>query len=1219
MREKRKRNVTSTTKGLSAGEKLNRNRLLAECDLRWNWIGTEAKHVSEITRDHCLRAAGLVVPGSKRPCPNKFTKPKRRQSFPHQTVLKSEDSEDVIVISDEDEDVSCEKKRCRDNPYCLNYLGQEKWEDEDKAQETYLKLHLRRESPHSLSRGTNPVGLKNLGATCYANAFLQVWFQDLAFRSGVYRCQPSGSNVLKFKDSPIFQLQVTFTALQEGSLSVFNPIKLVESLRLRTSEQQDAQEFSKLFMSHLDDEFKKQSDPELRSLLSSQFEGKMINATVCDKCKTRSERETSFLELEVNLEKNGILEDRIASLLAPERLDENNKYLCSVCEGLQNATRYTEIRSLPPVLHISLLRFVYDLTTYERKKSKLPLKFPPYLNMKPFLLSSDPNHMVTNDVNSSEIYELRGVLLHKGPSAYHGHYEAQVYNQEKKKWYQFNDEVVTPLSSFFSPKPTTSTNSEPMVVDSEEEEGRPTKRQKRTANSRRVEDSDDEEMLSWVSNDSYARLERQLITLPTKYLSSKDAYMLIYARRQDPKQANARPLTPPPKALELIRSCNEAHKKACGEYGALREEKKAEFAKAREIMRDVYLSWNVMSAYESSVIVSKAALERWLQAPLTPVEPEKGKQSRMDEDRKEIPPDCEATNETPDTEMAFPDKVTLGSEDSSSIRKVIDSTNLLCPHDVSMQMGLLNPRLDKDMKIISEVARDKLTQYGFPFIPELSVESVCKRCVEDEFSEKLYQLEHPRLVAEFNEVSATETENEGYWISKAWLKDWQLNKPKMHVSSQPDPSPENVSDDSALDFRSHVYCKHNNLTINAATRRRISLEAVLLLKRLCKDWNPPRWDAEACPTCDVDIHISKESKLEQRKKAENEKAQFYRVNNDDLFGQQGLLPNSTCAVIPSEFIHRWRKWLVRPGEVMRPIDIDTQSMLCDHGKLILDLSDKTDLDNDLTVLTMPEWDRLRTFYNSGPLIKIECFTGPDEPGHDRIYVRSELPCCWECRTKRRLDYLSATLTIIRLDKGADPASLPKQSRDILDSTAPSFDANGRQNIVTPQSNTIYVGKTNGTRQSRRLQEGKNPGRLQIQVQREWSIKDVKFAINKAFKVPTISQRLYYNGVELDDNSKTIAELKILNKDILYLREIDEDMIVLDSDTDDEAGKRPKKRVEGDAFKGTLLSGGSSPPRDDDTPNVDASLELPALQKQCSICTLYNLHDAKRCEACESEL
>ena len=49
--------------------------------------------------------------------------------------------------------------------------------------------------------------------------------------------------------------------------------------------------------------------------------------------------------------------------------------------------------------------------------------------MSPFLASKDPDQMMM-DRDNSEIYELRGVLLHKGPSAYHGHYEAQVYNLE---------------------------------------------------------------------------------------------------------------------------------------------------------------------------------------------------------------------------------------------------------------------------------------------------------------------------------------------------------------------------------------------------------------------------------------------------------------------------------------------------------------------------------------------------------------------------------------------------------------------------------------------------------------------------------------------------------------------------------------------------------------------------------------------------------------------
>lgn len=95
---------------------------------------------------------------------------------------------------------------------------------------------------------------------------------------------------ISWQESPIFQLQVTFAALQESTQNVFNPTKLVESLQLRATEQQDAQEsvvrisvisnevevshtlrrFSKLFMSHLDAEFKKQSIPSLRSLVTDQ-------------------------------------------------------------------------------------------------------------------------------------------------------------------------------------------------------------------------------------------------------------------------------------------------------------------------------------------------------------------------------------------------------------------------------------------------------------------------------------------------------------------------------------------------------------------------------------------------------------------------------------------------------------------------------------------------------------------------------------------------------------------------------------------------------------------------------------------------------------------------------------------------------------------------------------------------------------------------------------
>jgi ubiquitin carboxyl-terminal hydrolase 48 len=68
-----------------------------------------------------------------------------------------------------------------------------------------------------------------------------VWYQDLEFRLGVYTCELLDSTQDPL-ESPVFTLQLTFAALQEGTQSVFNPVKLVETLKLRTSEQQDAQE-----------------------------------------------------------------------------------------------------------------------------------------------------------------------------------------------------------------------------------------------------------------------------------------------------------------------------------------------------------------------------------------------------------------------------------------------------------------------------------------------------------------------------------------------------------------------------------------------------------------------------------------------------------------------------------------------------------------------------------------------------------------------------------------------------------------------------------------------------------------------------------------------------------------------------------------------------------------------------------------------------------------
>ena len=47
-------------------------------------------------------------------------------------------------------------------------------------------------------------------------------------------------------------------------------------------------------------------------------------------------------------------------VLQEEKLDGDNQYYCTHCNSKQNAARYIELHSLPPVLNLQLLRFVFD-------------------------------------------------------------------------------------------------------------------------------------------------------------------------------------------------------------------------------------------------------------------------------------------------------------------------------------------------------------------------------------------------------------------------------------------------------------------------------------------------------------------------------------------------------------------------------------------------------------------------------------------------------------------------------------------------------------------------------------------------------------------------------------------------------------------------------------------------------------------------------------------
>lgn len=104
-----------------------------------------------------------------------------------------------------------------------------------------------------------------------------------------------------------------------------------------------------------------------------QFEGTLAHVVRCLRCGKTSEVDQPFLELDINLIKNGTLEDCMTNSFAVEKLTGDNKYRCQHCRSLQNAERWTIMRQLPAVLNISLMRFKY--TNSGRVKSKEKIRY----------------------------------------------------------------------------------------------------------------------------------------------------------------------------------------------------------------------------------------------------------------------------------------------------------------------------------------------------------------------------------------------------------------------------------------------------------------------------------------------------------------------------------------------------------------------------------------------------------------------------------------------------------------------------------------------------------------------------------------------------------------------------------------------------------------------------------------------------------------------------
>eukprot|EP00435_Cladocopium_sp_Y103_P061153 s1809_g22.t2 len=278
-------------------------------------------------------------------------------------------------------------------------------------------------------RSEGGVGLLNQGATCYMNSLLQSLFNIPEFRLAVYQFE----HLPELHGDPSrcipLQLQRLFAELQLSRASATSTKELTTACGFTgrdAMEQHDVQELCRVLFDALE-----RSSSMLAEVIRDLYSGKVTHYTRCAEEHQgqvyESRRPASYMDLQVPIQDCKSLEEALRELVKPTLLSGDNQWLCDELGEKVDALIGTTIDTLPKILCLQLLRFVFDLQLMRRKKLSDSLAIPLELDV--------------SCLGHEGSYELSAVCLHSG-TAHGGHYHAFVRDLHSGVWKDANDSKV---------------------------------------------------------------------------------------------------------------------------------------------------------------------------------------------------------------------------------------------------------------------------------------------------------------------------------------------------------------------------------------------------------------------------------------------------------------------------------------------------------------------------------------------------------------------------------------------------------------------------------------------------------------------------------------------------------------------------------------------------------------------------------------------------------
>uniref|UniRef100_A0A8C1ICA3 Ubiquitin carboxyl-terminal hydrolase n=1 Tax=Cyprinus carpio TaxID=7962 RepID=A0A8C1ICA3_CYPCA len=277
-------------------------------------------------------------------------------------------------------------------------------ENKASLKRTHTEVWSDSPNPHDRKRQDNcPVGLKNVGNTCWFSAVIQSLFNLLEFQRLVLHYSPPARmqdlprNQKEHRNLPFMQeLRCLFSLLVGSKRKYVDPSRAVEILKdafkSSESQQQDVSEFTHKLLDWLEDAFQiKPKNP-----MVDLFYGRFLAVGVLEGKKFENTEMFGQYPLQVNGFKD--LHECLEAAMIEGEIESLHSAENSAKSGQEHW--FTE---LPPVLTFELSRFEFNQTLGRPEKIHNKLEFPSMLYMDRYM---DRNRDITR-IKREEIRRLK--------------------------------------------------------------------------------------------------------------------------------------------------------------------------------------------------------------------------------------------------------------------------------------------------------------------------------------------------------------------------------------------------------------------------------------------------------------------------------------------------------------------------------------------------------------------------------------------------------------------------------------------------------------------------------------------------------------------------------------------------------------------------------------------------------------------------------------------